>query len=49
MVLRLFRIYRVCHEKVFQIHMLLTINQLERWDNSPFVVFFNEFLNFKGL
>ncbi len=34
MVLRLFRIYRVCHEKVFQIHMLLTINRLERWDDS---------------
>ena len=47
MVLRLFCIYRVCHEKVFyQIHMLLTINQLERWDNSPFVVFFDELLNF---
>lgn len=46
MMLRLFRIYRVCHEKVFQIYMLLTINRLERWDNSPFVVFFNEFLNF---
>ena len=27
MVLRLFRIYRVCHEKVlYQIHILLTIN-----------------------
>ena len=49
MVLRLFRIYRVCHEKVFQIHMLLTINRLERWDNSPFVVFFDELLNFWGL
>ena len=46
MMLRLFRIYRVCHEKVFQIHMLLTINRLERWDDGPFVVFFNEFLNF---
>ena len=46
MVLRLFRIYRVYHEKVFQIHMLLTINRLERWDNSPFVVFFDELLNF---
>ena len=46
MVLRLFRIYRVCHEKVFQIHMLLTINRLERWDNSPFIVFFDELLNF---
>ena len=46
MVLRLFRIYRVCHEKVFQIHMLLTIDRLERRDNSPFVVFFDELLNF---
>ena len=46
MVLRLSCIYRVCHEKVFQIHMLLTINRLERWDNSPFVVFFDELLNF---
>ena len=41
-----FRIYRVCHEKVFQIHMLLTINRLERWDDSSLVVFFDELLNF---
>lgn len=47
MVLRLFRIYRVCHEKVFSdTYVLLTINRLERWDNSPFVVFFDELLNF---
>lgn len=40
-----FHIYRVCHEKVFSDTYVIN-DGLERWDDGPFVVFFNEFLNF---
>lgn len=46
MMLRLFRIYRVCHEKVFLSDTYIINDRLERWDDSSLVVFFDEFLNF---